>query len=895
MPDNVEVKIVADASDAKSGMGDASSSISASLQGIQKSLDNLGSTSRKTSTDVKSHAVGMAAAFAALHENVRVRFGSINNIFEQFSSKLAIVGAALAGGALFGKSISEMLKLEDAVRGLVITFGMSTVAATQQAVALKLAGISADTYEQMGQRVGRVLKTQSEEFDRLGVVTKDATGNLLPMGTILQNVYQRMQDFKAGTDQTEFALSTVGRNAKDFASDMERLGAASERAASLMAELNIQMGPDRIAAIEKYRQDLNAFGVVMDDIGDKVGGAALPGLEKLAAWFGEYGPRAAEIIIGALKVLIAVLQSVGTFFALAAIQVTGAFDAMVVSAKSTGQTLLAVFTQNWAAIPAIVSDANAKIGAINKNTADEVTRTWKEATDKIKAMWTDAANGQGMHDRGVGQSGGLPGSGKEHFTPKPTGAGGGESALAGMKAELDDMNLANGAFLQLSKQNEMEFWQEKLALVQGNGVKEIKLREEINREILRARNASAEEEYHVDVAKFERMLQAAKNDQAQQMSIANAYVAFERTIHGEDSTEYQKAYETRTKIEQEWAKKKEAIEKDASKHVEEMAGLETQLEQEGLNQQLALRQITVQQKLAVEVDFENKLYAIKLKAMQDELAILTQGTLAYQQQAEKIEALEVQHQIKLTQLANQAVLDRQQYALQADQKIESSFSTLFSDLATGTKTIKQAFLDFFKSISDGLSKIAADQVAKQLFGAGSSGGSFLSGITSKIFGGGATGAAGAGGDAAHTAAVAADTAATTADTTVKTAQVTIAGTLTASFAALVAAANAAAAAMTAMGASGGAGGGLGGLFGGGGFGDVIPSFAVGTAYVPQDSLAMVHKGEKIIPAAYNAGGGGGFAQSNQVHIHLAGPVDTRTMDQISRAVAHGTRRADARG
>lgn len=49
----------------------------------------------------------------------------------------------------------------------------------------------------------------------------------------------------------------------------------------------------------------------------------------------------------------------------------------------------------------------------------------------------------------------------------------------------------------------------------------------------------------------------------------------------------------------------------------------------------------------------------------------------------------------------------------------------------------------------------------------------------------------------------------------------------------------------------------------------IPSYAVGTNYVPNDGLAMIHKGEAIIPAKYNNSGGMGGGVNNVVTVNVS--------------------------
>lgn len=74
---------------------------------------------------------------------------------------------------------------------------------------------------------------------------------------------------------------------------------------------------------------------------------------------------------------------------------------------------------------------------------------------------------------------------------------------------------------------------------------------------------------------------------------------------------------------------------------------------------------------------------------------------------------------------------------------------------------------------------------------------------------------------------------------------------------------------------------------------MIPSFDVGTPYVPQTGLALIHKGERIIPARDNARGnfgGGGVT----INFALNGPVDARTQQQTATLAGAAVRRALAR-
>jgi hypothetical protein len=84
-----------------------------------------------------------------------------------------------------------------------------------------------------------------------------------------------------------------------------------------------------------------------------------------------------------------------------------------------------------------------------------------------------------------------------------------------------------------------------------------------------------------------------------------------------------------------------------------------------------------------------------------------------------------------------------------------------------------------------------------------------------------------------------------------------------------------------FGSKGGGGGQIGGWVGS--ILSSLPSFDVGTPYVPRDMVAKVHQGERIVPAAQNRAGGGG--QSISVVINMAGGSSGSDLRQSAGDIA----------
>lgn len=179
-----------------------------------------------------------------------------------------------------------------------------------------------------------------------------------------------------------------------------------------------------------------------------------------------------------------------------------------------------------------------------------------------------------------------------------------------------------------------------------------------------------------------------------------------------------------------------------------------------------------------------------------------------------------------------------------DTIFKDSFADAFSDFISGTKTAREAFDSFANSVLRAINRMVAEALAAQiaqklgLTGSGEGGGSVIGGIFSGLFGGG--------GAAAGAAAGAAD------------------WSWAQNF------------------WSSGINNAAGASFG---------VFDKGTDYVPRDMLALIHRGEAVIPADENRAGRGMTIEQTIV---IPPTYDAATRSQVQRDVFESTQLAYGR-
>ena len=729
---NLDLIIQADSKGVQTGMVDAQNSVVTAVNEITKSTSDLANNT-KTSTDQVSESwkkmasdcseamktsladttdvsKKMSEAMSSSVADIKKSFGTLGDAAGLVSRHFGAIAAIFAGAGIFKEGISETKELTTEAIALSKSLSMSATAASDYNVGLKLVGVSSGEVTSIASRVTRALKTNEEGMNAVGLVTRDTSGHLLNQKELLANLTSTLNSFKEGTDRNTAAQYLFRGGVEEVAALTKIASINTEEATKRAKELGLQLSEGNVAATKEYKLATNDLNLSLEAIKNAIGEQVMPVFTEMTHWLSAIAPAAVKMTSVAFEMLA------DTFWAVrnGVVILTETIIAMV---KTVGEPVRAMVAAAYKAATGDFSGAQAELGGIG----DNIKRSWSDAMDAMlksseKTVKAIKATFDNVEGTGKDITYKKP-EGKDFENPKQKSSG--DSQMKGFEAELAEMKMnfqeeqrLQGSFIEFSKRQELQFWQEKLSSVQKGS-------DEYNAIRLKSANLALA----LDKQGFEVEMQGLKNRETEykhnmnaKLAIAEEYAQKMKTAYGEDSKQYQSAQQQIVMIKRQSVQQLKQIQDESDKLEMERSLSIIESEKQEAQFRVQLGTETKEKELVEEAGFENRIYEIRRAAMDKKMAIAEddkdRDPVAIAKIYGQIEQLEMQHNQKLKTLENQKTLESNKQWTGLFSSIQNSMSSVLQKVMTGTMSIGNALKSFMLSIGQAIIGLIADVIAK---------------------------------------------------------------------------------------------------------------------------------------------------------------------------------------
>jgi hypothetical protein len=602
----------------------------------------------------------------------------------------ALAGAVLAALAAIEKTAQMTQNAMELGRALGIT------ASEAQTYLLALEDIDASQGDLIAASKGmsRQLKENEQEMNALGLVTRDAAGNLRPLNDLVVDGIGVLNQYKEGTDRAMASQRLFGRGI-DGSSNLLLLNKeVLQEDAKAAEELGLQIGSRGVAAWREFDAASDRAGFSLKGVTKAIGDQLIPIATDLINLFNSVMPAAILVIRGALGGLATAFYAVKN----GVVVLWETINAMVVTVAEPLRAMSFAMSKALRGDFAGAADEIKGIGGVISGAwsgaMQRMTDSSADASSKIAALWSK--------DSAVGGNGGSDGS-RNFKDPKEAKKGKAESRtsmweteLAEMKTAFQEQSNAEGQFRQFSVESELKFWQDKLRLTTKGTAENLSVRKKVA-DLQQAINKDA---FDAEIAMLRKQEAEAGNNAARKLQIAEKEVAEIGRVYGLGSKEYEKAEQRRVQIAKEAANQIQQI-KDAALETERNRALDiVDADADIARLQLDLGNITKEQLLAQEMQFEQRRNDIKLQALNDRLALADPDSdpVKYAQLKAQIEALEILHRQKMRQIATQQAANAAQPETNLFRGMEDAYERALTGILTRTMTLRQALSGIYRQI-----------------------------------------------------------------------------------------------------------------------------------------------------------------------------------------------------
>lgn len=221
------------------------------------------------------------------------------------SMKNAVTGLGVLAGAAALKSASAYTTTAKEVAKLQRTLGGSVEDASRWRFAAQQAGLSADDF---ARSIGLLSKNiAAGKVDKLGIQTRDAAGNLKPLGDLLPVIADKFKGMENGAQKNALAMQLFGRSGLALLPFLNRGSAGLGELRKKADELGVTLNEKSLEAMRKNVAQTREFKASLEGLEVKLGQGVIPILteaakvgEGVAKVFSAQGKGAVQLETGAL-------------------------------------------------------------------------------------------------------------------------------------------------------------------------------------------------------------------------------------------------------------------------------------------------------------------------------------------------------------------------------------------------------------------------------------------------------------------------------------------------------------------------------------------------------------------------------------------------------------------
>ena len=624
----------------------------------------------------------------------------LSGIFGKMNQALALAAAGLAGGAMLKASVDATQQFTAEANKLARVLGITATEASALNVALGDIYTDVDTFTAAAGKLAKELRTNEAALQAMGLKTRDANGNLRPLKDLMMESIQVVNGYKQGIDRNIAAQQMWGKGAEEASGLLKLNNGLVQEATKKQKELGLVVGQENVEASKDYKAAMNDVGDVMLAIKKTLGDAVMPIMTQLAEMFAEVMPRAVFAFKVAVNVLATALQALVLAFKVVWDVVRALIDPLIVLFDSIRKLLSGDFTGAANDMRGIFTSWGDQLSGVWDKVKDDSARTWKE----VGNLWGQPTPIPKPEDAGGKGGGGLVQS---------------DSQLAKWDAELNamkqahaDKNAAEGTFYEFSKERELAFWAAKKAIVTAGSKDAFGVQAKITAATLEIQKGA----FETRLAELQREQAEAEQNYTLKADLARRELALVAQRHGSES---KTAQDAQRKIED-----IERAARDQRKQLREIEIAETasansqkvELERQHLKLLYDAGLINRAEVLEGERQFEQQKYAIQSAALAQRLAMVDPNLnpVEYARIKNEIFQLEQQHQMQVSQLHGQQVLEDTARLRGMFGGIESGWASTMACMAKGTQSLGQGIRSMFQSVTDAVIGMLAQMAAKWL-------------------------------------------------------------------------------------------------------------------------------------------------------------------------------------